>query len=438
MEILFLANRPTKKTQASTVTEYLNSLSRYSKNKVHEISMLHDFPSRIDLNRFDVVITHYSLSLGPMIRHYLGDDLIKKLKTFNGLKAAFLQDEYRETHTYWKHLNDLGFDILFSCVPEHEIPKVYPAKKLPHLRVENVLTGYVPKSLLSKKVLPISERRIDVGYRTRKTPYFLGQLGYEKWFISEEFFRRSANKNLVLDISIKEGERLYGEAWNKFLASCRSIIGVESGASIIDFDGKLEKEVNRYLGKNPKASFREVFDLFLKPHEGSLYLNQISPRCFEAAALKTPMILFEGNYSGILKADRHFIPLKKDFSNFEEVLRKLRDNLFLQKMADRTYKEIALNDRYSYKSFIKKIDQILSEEFSKRKIKKTNNSYSQDEFKWAVRLSFSFVAKRYLALFFQSIILGLPLGRKIIFGLWDRLPFNLQIFLRPFARIFSR
>ena len=292
--------------------------------------------------------------------------------------------------------------------------------------------------MLSKKVLPVSKRRIDVGYRTRKTPYSLGQLGYEKWFISEEFYRRSANKNLVLDISIKEGERLYGEAWNKFLASCRSIIGVESGASIIDFDGKLEKEVNRYLEKNPKASFEEVFDLFLKPHEGSLYLNQISPRCFEAAALKTPMILFEGNYSGILKADRHFIPLKKDFSNFEEVLRKLRDNLFLQKMADRTYKEIALNDRYSYKSFIKKIDQILSEEFSKRKIKKTNNSYSQDEFKWAVRLSFSFVAKRYLALFFQSIILGLPLGRKIIFGLWDRLPFSLQILLRPFARIFSR
>ena len=96
LKILFLANRPASGTQASTVTEYLDALHKYSGNDVFEISMMHYFPGRIDLNRFDVVLLHYSLSIGPMINHYLGQDLIAKLKKFRGLKASFLQDEYRE------------------------------------------------------------------------------------------------------------------------------------------------------------------------------------------------------------------------------------------------------------------------------------------------------------------------------------------------------
>ena len=68
------------------------------------------------------------------------------------------------------------------------------------------------------------------------------------------------------------------------------------------------------------------------------------------------MVLFEGRYSGILVPDRHFISLKKDFSNFEEVLHKLRDHKFLQAMADRTYEEIALNPKYSYQTFVEKVD----------------------------------------------------------------------------------
>ena len=147
MEILFLTNRPSKNTQAATVTEYLDALHEYSEHNVYEISILHHFPSKVDLDRFDAVVTHYSLSLGPLLDHYLGPQLVEKLKHFRGLKAAFLQDEYREIQTYWKHINELGIDVLFSCVPEEEISKVYPVEKVPHLRVVNVLTGYVPRAV---------------------------------------------------------------------------------------------------------------------------------------------------------------------------------------------------------------------------------------------------------------------------------------------------
>lgn len=438
MEILFLTNRPTANSQAATVTEYLDALLKYSKHNVYEISMLHHFPARIDLNRFDVVISHYSLSIGPLLRHFYGDDLIKQLKEFKGLKAAFLQDEYREIKTFWRHINELGINVLFSCVPEDEITKVYPVEKVPNLSVVNVLTGYVPEGLLRQPVLPIEQRPIDVGYRTRRMPYWLGRLGHEKWFIAEEFERRARGTNLKLDLSTKEGERLYGDAWINFIASCRAVIGVESGASIIDFDGKLEHRVEEYVAKHPDATFEEVSRKFLEPYEDSLQLHQISPRCFEAAALRTPMILFEGFYSGVLEPDKHFIALKKDFSNFDEVVLKLRDHSFLQSMVDRTYEEVALDERWSYRAFIQKVDASIQDAVERYASQRAVKQYSVIEFNRTVRLSFNYFLRRKIVLFMQSILLGAPFMRKLLFWLWEILPLSIKRVARPLARIVSR
>lgn len=438
MDILFLTNRPTENTQAATVTEYLDALHKYSAHRVHEVSMLHHFPSNIDLDRFDIVITHYSLSLGPLLHHYLGHDLVEKLRRFRGLKAAFLQDEYREIQTYWKHINEIGINVLFSCVPEGEISKVYPSNKVPHLRIVNVLTGYVPESLLERSVLSVTNRPIDIGYRTRRMPYWLGRLGHEKWFIAEEFKRKASGTNLKLDLSTREGERLYGEDWTNFVASCRAVIGVESGASIIDFDGKLEHRVEDYVAKYPEVTFEEISKLFLAPYEDSLKLHQISPRCFEAAALRTPMVLFEGKYSGVLEAGRHYISLKKDFSNFDDVVSKLQDHSYLQMMADRTYQEVAQNLKWSYRSFIDRVDSVLQEEFEHIEAEPASNPYTEIEFGRAVRFSLNYYIRRKSALFMQSFLLGMPVARKSLFWLWEKLPRPLKRFARPLARIVSR
>ena len=438
MNILFLCNRPTNNSQAETVAEYMDALKNFSEHKIFEISMLHNFPSRINLNNFDVVITHYTLSLGPLLNHYLGRQLIAKLKKYNGLKVAFLQDEYRSTQTYWKNLNDLGIDILFSCVPKSEISKVYPKNKVPKLKVENVLTGYISNKLLNYEVLPIKDRSIDVGYRTRKTPYWLGKLGYEKWFIAEEFKRKAKDMKLNIDFSTKEGDRLYGNDWVNFIASCRAVIGVESGASIIDYDGELEKSVESYVEENPDASFDQVFEKFLKPYEGNVYLNQISPRCFEAIALKTPMVLFEGEYSGILIPNLHYIPLKKDFSNFSYVCKMLRDFKSLEIMVDRAYKDIAINPAYSYKEFIKKVDNVINKEIKIRKTSRAVKTYTVSEFKWQIRISINYFFRRLFVNLMQNIFLGVPFMRNFTFAVWDKIPLRIQHIIRPLARIISR
>src|SRR3989338_4677851 len=104
-------------------------------------------------------------------------------------------------------------------------------------------------------------------------------------------------------------------------------------------------------------------------------MNQISPRCFEAIALKTAMILYEGEYSGILKPWRHFIPLRKDFSNIKDVVLHLKDTGRLQEMADRTYQEIALNPLYSCERFFSVFDSVVEEEREKRKKEQARTRY---------------------------------------------------------------
>ncbi len=170
MNILHLCNRPARGTQAQTVTDYLDAFENYSRHTVSEVSMLCDFPSRVDLARFDAIIIHYSLSIGVMLNHYLSKELQEKLKAYQGLKVVFLQDEYRNLRQVWNNINLLGVDLLFTCVPDTEISKVYPKEKVPNTVVVNVLTGYVPESLLKIKVADISARTIDIGYRTRKMP----------------------------------------------------------------------------------------------------------------------------------------------------------------------------------------------------------------------------------------------------------------------------
>jgi hypothetical protein len=78
------------------------------------------------------------------------------------------------------------------------------------------------------------------------------------------------------------------------------------------------------------------------------------------------MVLFEGRYSGILQSGRHYVELRKDFSNIDEVLAAIRDAKFLQQLADRTYSEIARNEEYSYGNFVRRFDDVVATEWKAR------------------------------------------------------------------------
>jgi len=340
---------------AGTITDHITALTGGSRHHSHILSVWPDNMLRfIDFDLFDVLIIHYTLVARDFT--YLTPALRKQVTGCKGLKVAFIQDEYRFVDETVNALKELDVRLLFSCVPEPEIAKVYSPEMLPGMKAINVLTGYVPEKLLQQEVPLYEHRAIDVGYRSRKVPMWLGNLGWEKYQIAVKFSESAARYRLRVDISCREEDRIYGEDWIRFTSSCKSFLGVESGASVFDFTGDIQHQVEAHEARDPDVTFEELQRLYFSEHEGKICLNQISPRCFESAALRTLQVLYEGGYSGILTPWRHFVPLKKDHSNLDEISAVIHNPQRAKPIIAAAYTEIACNPEYGYAAFSKKVD----------------------------------------------------------------------------------
>lgn len=437
LDILLLCNRPARRANAGTIVDHLDAFVRHSTHRVRQLSFVRQLPSALDLEQFDVLVIHYTIAIGWMSHHFINPETRQRIRDFTGLKVVFLQDEYRDVNAAVEALQFMRVDVLFTCVPEGEIEKVYPAARLPGLAKVSNLTGYVPQELLDAPAAPIAGRPIDLGYRTRKPPYWLGELGYEKWAIVERIEEHAKGSGLNIDLSYREQDRLYGEAWTTFVNRCKAMLGVESGASVFDFDGTLQVRVDAYVQAHPQAGFAEVQEKFLQPHEGRVRLNQISPRCFEAAALRTAMVLYEGEYSGVLRPHRHYVPLRKDFGNFPEVAAALRDTRLLQRMADCAYEEVARNPAYSYRSFVSVFDGVAAREYAARHAGRPTGRAAPARVRAQIAASPSYVMQRILSAVLQHAVLGTGL-RDPLYRIWNRLPEHTKEAFRALMRFMGR
>lgn len=349
---------------AQTVIDHIEALGGMPGHDVSVIPVLGDLPAALDLGRFDGVILHYSLVISN--DNYLSQAARRHISAYRGLKAVFIQDEYRWVDRTVQTLRELGVHVLFTCVPQEARESVYPIGKLPGIRIETVLTGYVPASLLLRPRKPYMERTIDVGYRARRLSAFYGRMARDKWLIAEKFRKQSRPYKLKLDLSCREHRRLYGEKWLDFLGDCKAVLGVESGAGVFDFSGEIQPAVEEYEKLHPRARFEEIEARFFPGLDGRIRLNQISPRCFEAAAMQTLMVLYEGEYSGVLQPWRHYVPLRKDQSNIAEVVDVLRSEASWAQITDAAYEEIAKSERWGYHAFAHYVSGVLNEEFANR------------------------------------------------------------------------
>ncbi len=348
----------TTRAEAGNVAEHIRALETLSRHDVRTFNPVDrpDAAALLDLGEFDVVVVHYTIVV--TLERYLPAVLRDKIARFGGLKVQFVQDEYRWIDAVTARMRELGIGVVFTCVPEGEIAKVY-GDRVPGVRTVPTLPGYVPNELLGRSAPALAGRPIDVGYRGRTVPYWLGRLGWEKVEIGRGFLSRAGEYGLRCDISSAEGDRIYGDAWYRFLASCTATLGTESGASIADYDGSIEAGVKEYLARRPNASFEEVERELLAPHEGNVTINVISSRMFEAAALRTAMVLFPGEYSGAIEPWTHYVPLEKDFSNMDEVAARLRDVTFLEALTERAHADLVASGRYSLASFVDEFDDVV-------------------------------------------------------------------------------
>lgn len=366
--LLLCDDRP---DHADNVRQHIAAFTRHSRHRIETLNPrgVASRPS-VDFDWFDVIVIHYTL----VVTHdaYLSPWFRDRIAGCRGLKVQFIQDEYRWVDAMTARMQELGIHLLYSLVPEDVVPAVY-GSRLHGVDVKTTLAGFVPTTIPRRLVAPrpLRERPVDVVYRGRAVPFWLGRLGQEKLEIARGFSARSEGSGLRVDVAWSEPDRIYGAAWYRFLASARATLSTESGASVVDFDGSIEERTNEYLSMHPTAGFEEVEREVLAPYEGNVRIEVVSPRVFEAAAVRTAMVNFRGRYSDVIEPWRHYVPLEKDFSNFDEVLEALRDLPFLERLAEQAHTDVVASGRYSLERFVSEFDADLAARVAPRRVQST-------------------------------------------------------------------
>ena len=367
-----------------TIAEHVQAISQHSGDFCLTID--HSELRDVRIEWFDCIVFHYSIVM--CMEQFISKANRERLSKFNKLKVAFIQDEYRFIDATAKAINELGVTYCFTLVAEESIRKVYYHDFLKDVEFETTLTGYVPKEWIKLNAPEYNERKIDVSYRARKLVSWLGEHSLQKWQIAERFIKdiETFSINLLTDISIEEEDRVYGAQWREMLFNSKAVLGVESGSSVCDFDGEIERNTTAYLNDNPDASFEELSSKFFAKVDGLVTQKVISPRCFEAAAARTLMVLYPGFYNGILVPGRHYVELKKDHSNLHEVVDIIRDKDRATAIINNAYQEIALNEKYQQRYFAIRLGEVINEKTEKKLRKHAFSKLRKNIFMFEIRI----------------------------------------------------
>ena len=357
-----------------TIEDSIFCFSRYKPDNIN--IFYYSYRPDIDMSillkkmEFDIVIFHsIFMTQRWNWQKIYWDDAINKFANVskNAIKVIFAQDEEYRTDRIYDFVNKVGVEIIFTvCSNDSAIEKIYPSDKIKVKKIEKVLTGYVDYTTF-KKIKEIRkneriERNIDIGYRADITPYALGFQGRLKSLIPEVFNDKLEKySKLKFDIKNTEGKKnlFVGLDWFRFMLQCNTMISCMGGASILDIDGRIRAMVDTYTKNNPKATYEDIKREILDVYGEEIDYVMMSPRCFETAMTRTCQILVEGDYAGIFKPDVHYIELKKDFSNIDEVVEKVKDKKLCKKIADRAYNDIIKSGKYTYKEYVYKVFSII-------------------------------------------------------------------------------
>lgn len=367
--VLLLADTP---HSANVIQDYIDAFAEYSINKICTWNPRKARAGDLGfaLSDFEVIIIHYTIC--TVFDTYMPKYLAQMISEFKGLKIQIIQDEWRWINRTANTAEMLGVDVIISSLAPENIKKVYHHYGLSSVQKFHSIPGYIPEYLLHETLIPMDQRKIHLSYRGREYSPHFGMAYYEKSMIGQQVQEGMKGTNLCLDISNKPEDRLFGQDWINLIKHSKAVLAVEGGVSLFDFDDLALYQSQWYTLNNRGASDLDLYENALKEYDKNIIHRTITPRIFEAICLKTALILYPGRYSDVLTPWKHYIPLERDGSNMDEIASLLRDDDYLSDLVENTYKDIALDKRYHFESFVHKLDKIiLDSKQSKEAIPKT-------------------------------------------------------------------
>lgn len=366
-KLLYIVDLPPSSTGTLRETiEELMALSAYRWDLLNLHGYLPVDPE-LDYNRYDGILFHNAIAYTAEILARTQALRKQPLADYQGLKAVMKQDEHYKIHQVARWLGENRFDLVLTLCGAEQFRKFYPPEMAGEPDFLTFLTGYVPEHFCHLPYRAETPRTIDVGYRGSRQPLSFGAFTHEKQTIASDFLPHALRRGLTTNISSRWEDRIMGNGWLAFLGNCKGQLGIESGGNLVDWEGEAEALCLRYRKRHPRATDAEILAR-LAPFEGNASYRFISPRHFEAAACFSQQILYEGEYQGIFRANEHYLPLKRDYSNADEVIDRLLDDKERAEMTGRAFEEIIRNPEYSFKTFVERFDQKLAELFAKKGI----------------------------------------------------------------------
>ena len=364
MNTLIVYNIKSEKSNRSTVMDSIFCFKDYGNKHFYYYNYKgNSYINKIlKLVKFDVVLFHYTF-MGIRWDNKEWKSIINDFKDCwpEAVKGIIPQDEYYKTNSIRNFSKNAKINIIYTLASGKDIDKLY-GDFIDSTSIYTVLTGYVNNKTVIKvqnelKKYKTNHRKYAIGYRARELNFSLGQHATLKTKLVDDVNKRLENylsNTNIMNTTYDDKNVFWGWDWYKFLLDCDTTLGCKGGASILDEDGKIESMVNLYIKKHPGASFKEVSSELLEPYENSINYTMISPRIFECARTTTCQIFLEDDYR-IIRPGIHYINLKRDFSNFDEVVKKVQNKKYCAQIAENAYKELIVSGKYSYEKYVKRM-----------------------------------------------------------------------------------
>ncbi len=384
-KVLLIVNFDHSYDRLSYYDDWVKALVEHKKLKIKLINFIE---LKSEKNEYDFIFLHHSTNA----------DSIKPLQEIQ----KYLQDRKEEILIFIGN----EFNNIFSPIGDRR-------KILRRLNISYVgsmlmhdAAQYLWSDIARKKVILtppalnnnnffshqfLHNRKYDIGFKGIKYYSYIGDT--ERNDMVQKF---SKLKGLNLSI---DNTRYDAKNWSIFLNSCKSVISSEAGSYYVDIDDKIVRQIileitqktkkiiiprtniDKYFYKLPLI-IKKIFKFFLtktpishsnlvfedaefslfyekyfkKIKKPSIHFKCISSRNFDAIGTKTAQILLEGKYNDILEPNVHYIELKKDYSNFSEVIEKIKDKKLLDKITKAAHDFIFENHLYRHR-----VDNILDE-----------------------------------------------------------------------------
>lgn len=342
-------------SRQTTISHALCFARHLSNSDITYINVFGELPEKTD---FDLVIVTYELAA---LRNLpIWKELVRRIQPIlsnSHTRIVMPQDDYSRCAVLDDFIVSEKIQAVFTPITR-DLDQMYPRAVEAGVEFHEAFTGYFEESDWQRLIgfsRPFRDRKIEVGQRVRHLPPQLGRSAGIKGQLAIDFGRLAQDRGFNCNISTRSEDVLLGDAWWHFLGDTKFTVSRRGGASMADPTGRLADRVRRYQSRHPDATMSEIEENVSMKGGRLGDFSAISPRLFEAAALGVCQILEPDEYVEGLEPGVHYIPLKSDFSNIDQVFETMLDLDRCEEIVHASQDLLLRSGKFTYKAFVKQL-----------------------------------------------------------------------------------